>query len=252
VENRVLTDYNFETVPEQETIMNRSGMAFVMVVVLFVPCSISAESEGPSIPGRQTVRIGNVSTVPNGITTAPQLLRYVAPEYTDEARKRGIEGIVTVEVEFDINGAGSVLRVIQGLDYGLTENAIVALRNWTFAPADRNGSPVAVIARVDIQFRLTDQDLYTQANGEMEQRNYTGARLILQRLINTYPASDHLPEAKFAIADSFYREGTPAALRQARREFNDYLVFFPDMPSSEAVRTRLLEIQIKLANFPAH
>jgi TolA-binding protein len=86
----------------------------------------------------------------------------------------------------------------------------------------------------------------------MEQRNYTGARLILQRLINTYPASDYLPEAKFTIADSFYREGTPAALRQARREFNDYLVFFPDMPSSEAVRTRLLEIQIKLANFPAH
>jgi Gram-negative bacterial TonB protein C-terminal len=134
VENRVLTDYNFETVPEQETIMNRSGMAFVMVVVLFVPCSISAESEGPSIPGRQTVRIGNVSTVPNGITTAPQLLRYVAPEYTDEARRRGIDGVVTAEVEFDINGAFSVLRVIQGLDYGLTENAIAALRKWIFAP----------------------------------------------------------------------------------------------------------------------
>jgi len=146
-------------------------------------------------------------------------------------------------VEFDINGAGSVLRVIQGLDYGLTENAIVALRNWTFAPADRNGSPVAVIARVDIQFRLTHQDLYTRSIGEMEQRNYTSARLILQRLINSYPASDYLPEAKFAIADSFYREGTPAALGQARREYID-------MPSSEQVRTRLLEIQIKLA--PAH
>ena len=105
MENRVLTDYNFETVPEQETIMTRSGMALVMVVVLFVPCSISAGSEGPSIPGHQTVRIGNVSTVPNGITTAPQLLRYVAPEYTDEARRRGIDGVVTAEVEFDINGA---------------------------------------------------------------------------------------------------------------------------------------------------
>jgi TolA-binding protein len=151
-------------------------------------------------------------------------------------------------VEFDINGAFSVLRVIQGLDYGLTENAIVALRNWTFAPADRNGSPVAVIARVEIQFRLTDQDLYTQAKGELEQGNYTGARLILQRLINTYPASDYLPEAKFAIADSFYGEGTPAALRQAGREFNDYLVFFPDMPSSEVARRKLLEIQMKLAN----
>jgi TonB family protein len=251
VENRVLTDYNFETVPEQETIMNRSGMAFVMVVVLFVPCSISAESEGPSIPGRQTVRIGNVSTVPNGITTAPQLLRYVAPEYTDEARRRGIDGVVTAEVEFDINGAFSVLRVIQGLDYGLTENAIAALRKWIFAPAYRNGSPVSVIARVEIQFRLTDQDLYTQAKGELEHGDYAGARLILQRLINTYPASDYLPEAKFAIADSFYDEGTPAALRQARREFNDYLVFFPDVPSSEAARQRLLQIQIKLANYPA-
>ena len=112
-----------------------------------------------------TVRIGNVSTVPNGIITAPQLLRYVAPEYTDEARRRGIDGVVTAEVEFDINGAFSVLRVIQGLDYGLTENAIGALRKWIFAPAYRNGSPVSVIARVEIQFRLTDQDLYTQAKG---------------------------------------------------------------------------------------
>jgi TonB family protein len=215
-----------------------------------IPCSISAESEGPSIPGRQTVRIGNVSTVPNGITTAPQLLRYVAPE-SDEARRRGIDGVVTAEVEVDINGAFSVLRVIQGLDYGLTENAIGALRKWIFAPAYRNGSPVSVIARVEIQFRLTDQDFYTQAKGELEHGDYAGARLILQRLINTYPASDYLPEAKFAIADSFYDEGTPAALRQARREFNDYLVFFPDVPSSEAARQRLLQIQIKLANYPA-
>jgi TonB family protein len=231
--------------------MNRSGMAFVAVVVLFVTCSTSAESERSALPARQTVRIGDVYTVPNGIVTAPQLLSYVAPEYTDEARRRAIEGVVIAEVEFDINGGFSVLRVIQGLDYGLTENAIVALRNWTFAPAARNGSPVAVIARVEIQFRLTDQDLYTQAKSELEQGNYTGARLILQRLINTYPASDYLPEAKFAIADSFYGEGTPAALRQARREFNDYLFFFPGVPSSEAARRRLLEIQMKLANAPA-
>ena len=231
--------------------MNRSRMVFVALVVLFVTCSISPESEGRAVPGHQTVRIGDVPTVPNGIVMAPELLRYVAPEYTEEARRRGIQGVVTAEVEFDTSGAFSVLRVIQGLDYGLTENAMAALREWTFAPAEKNGSPVSVIARVEIQFRLTDQELYTQAKDELEQGNYTDARLLLQRLINTYPASDYLPEAKFAIADSFYLEGTPAALRQARSEFNDYLVFFPDVPPSEAARQRLLEIQMRLAEAPA-
>src|SRR5215471_12391686 len=113
----------------------RSRMAFVALVVLFGTCSISAESEGRAVPGHQTVRIGNVPTVPNGIVIAPELLRYVAPEYTDEARRHGIGGVVTAEVEFDTSGAFSVLRVIQRLDYGLTENAMAALRKWTFAPA---------------------------------------------------------------------------------------------------------------------
>jgi hypothetical protein len=67
--------------------MNRSGMAFVAVLVFFVTSITSAESVRPAIPGRQTVRIGDVPTVPNGIVTAPQLLHCVAPEYTDEARR---------------------------------------------------------------------------------------------------------------------------------------------------------------------
>jgi outer membrane protein assembly factor BamD len=56
---------------------------------------------------------------------------------------------------------------------------------------------------------------------------YTVSRLALQTLINTYPDSEFLPQAKYALAESFYKEGTSSALTQAESEFKDYITFFP-------------------------
>jgi protein TonB len=76
--------------------------------------------------------------------------------YTSEARAQRIEGIVTVEAAFDIDGNFTVLRVVNGLGYGLDESALASLRTWRFAPADRNASRVPVVARIEVPFRLVD------------------------------------------------------------------------------------------------
>jgi TonB family protein len=226
--------------------MNRLGVILVASLTGLIPYGRPAVPEVVTISFPQTVRIGDVPTVPNGIVTAPRVLQYVPPAYTDQARSHGIEGDVTVEVEFDVSGSFSVLRVLKSLDYGLTDAALAALGNWTFAPAERNGSPVTVIARIDIPFRM-DQDLYSQAENELEQSNFAGARFILQRLINSHPASGYLPQAKFSIADSFFIEGTAETLRHSQQEFKDFLLFFPAEPLSDAARARLKEVQQRLA-----
>jgi outer membrane protein assembly factor BamD len=46
-------------------------------------------------------------------------------------------------------------------------------------------------------------------------------------LINTYPDSEYLPQAKYKLAESFYREGTTSMLAQAEAEYKDYITFFP-------------------------
>jgi outer membrane protein assembly factor BamD len=72
-----------------------------------------------------------------------------------------------------------------------------------------------------------DKVLYDRAMHDLERSRFTIARLALQTLINTYPDSEFLPQAKYALAESFYREGSTATLNQAEAEFKDYITFFP-------------------------
>src|SRR5688572_14739082 len=82
----------------------------------------------------QSSRIGDVATVPNGVTP-PLVMQYGPPQYTESALQNRIEGTVTVEAEFDIYGNFKVLRLVRSLGFGLDESALIALQNWRFAPA---------------------------------------------------------------------------------------------------------------------
>src|SRR5438445_10556549 len=72
-----------------------------------------------------------------------------------------------------------------------------------------------------------DRVLFERAMHDLERNKFTVARLSLQTLINTYPDSEYLPQAKYALAESFYREQTTASQSQAEAEFKDYITFFP-------------------------
>src|SRR3974377_376053 len=72
-----------------------------------------------------------------------------------------------------------------------------------------------------------DRVLFERAMKDMEKSSFTVARLTLQTLISTYPDSEFLPQAKYAMAESFYRESTSTALTEAENGFKDYITFFP-------------------------
>src|SRR5262245_9876586 len=72
-----------------------------------------------------------------------------------------------------------------------------------------------------------DRVLFETALKDLKKGRYTVARLTLNTLISTYPDSELMPEAKYAMAESFYREGTTANLNQAEVEFKDFITFFP-------------------------
>ena len=73
-----------------------------------------------------------------------------------------------------------------------------------------------------------DRILYDKALKAMERHNYIVARLELQTLISTYPDSDIFPKAKYALAESFYREGGRENLDSAESAFKDYIIYFRD------------------------
>jgi protein TonB len=86
--------------------------------------------------------------------TPPRLVREVKPDYTEQARRRGLEGDVVLEIVVRSNGSVGDVKVLQGLGGGLDERAIEAVRQWRFSPARRQGTPVDVIVEVAVEFKL--------------------------------------------------------------------------------------------------
>jgi protein TonB len=86
--------------------------------------------------------------------TPPSLLREVKPDYTEEGRRRGIEGEVELEIVIRHDGSVGDVRLLHGLGSGLDERAIDAVRQWRFSPATRQGAPVDVFVQVSVEFRL--------------------------------------------------------------------------------------------------
>ena len=88
---------------------------------------------------------------------APRLLAKVEPEYTEEASEARIAGTVVLSCEVHPDGRAHNIKVLQGLEGGLTDKAIEAVEAWEFKPAMRNGKPVAVSAKIEVNFRLLDK-----------------------------------------------------------------------------------------------
>ena len=85
---------------------------------------------------------------------APRLLREVKPDYTEEARRKGVEGDVVLEIVVRRDGGVGDIRILQSLGSGLDQRAVAAVRQWRFEPARRFGTPVDVLVEVAVEFKL--------------------------------------------------------------------------------------------------
>lgn len=96
---------------------------------------------------------GGVYRVGGGVS-APVALYKVEPEYSEEARKAKYQGTVVLSIVIDEQGRPRDLKVIRPLGLGLDEKAIEAVSKWRFRPGYKDGKPVAVLATVEVNFRL--------------------------------------------------------------------------------------------------
>jgi TonB family protein len=82
----------------------------------------------------------------------PRVIKRVAPEYTDVARKGRVAGIVLLDVVVEKNGRVSDVQILKPLPFGLDQKAVEAVRKWRFAPAKYHGRTVAAYYKVAIAF----------------------------------------------------------------------------------------------------
>lgn len=114
----------------------------------------SGEGNGAGIGEGSTAGTGGGPYRPGSGIAPPRLLREIKPDYTEEGRRRSIEGDVVMEVVVRADGSVGAVRILQGLGAGLDARAVDAVRQWTFSPARRFGTPVDVLVEVSVEFRL--------------------------------------------------------------------------------------------------
>jgi TonB family protein len=103
-----------------------------------------------------------------GRDVAPSIVEYTTPPlYSDDARRREIEGVVVARAHIDANGEITAARITQGLGFGLDQNALVALRQWRFRPGTRNGVAASMDVEIDIGFTLRNDAVNAQIANDM-------------------------------------------------------------------------------------
>jgi TonB family protein len=78
------------------------------------------------------------------------------PEYTIEARKANVQGIVVVSVNVGIDGIARNVKVERRLGMGLDQKAVDIVYEWLFRPPLENGKPISKKLNVEVVFRLGD------------------------------------------------------------------------------------------------
>jgi TonB family protein len=107
-----------------------------------------------------------------------------------------IEGIVTIAARVGADGHVTAPRVVNGLGFGLDQNALVALRQWQFRPGTRDGRPIEMAAEIDIEFNLRNEALNELIANDMATRigpDVTAPRIV--RRVDV-PAAEHAGSAR--------------------------------------------------------
>jgi protein TonB len=110
-------------------------------------------------PGIGTGEDGNFGGGINGggaKLIMPTVVRSVKPEYTTEAMRARVQGVVIVRAIVQPDGTVRDVEVVRSLDpvFGLDQAAVRAAARWRFRPALMAGQPVPLAVTIELVFSL--------------------------------------------------------------------------------------------------
>jgi protein TonB len=89
-----------------------------------------------------------------GCTTAPKALYAPQANFTKEARKKKVQGLMTMWVTVTKDGVAENITLDKKLGYGLDEEAVKSVKTWKFQPATLDGKVVAARVMIEVNFKL--------------------------------------------------------------------------------------------------
>ena len=109
-----------------------------------------------SSTGSWTIRFAELNATGHGESdlSAPEAIKKVDPAYPQELMHDRVEGVVVLYAVIHSDGSVGEVRVLEGFDERLNENARKALAQWRFRPGTKEGTPVDVEAVVRVPFKV--------------------------------------------------------------------------------------------------
>jgi periplasmic protein TonB len=91
----------------------------------------------------------------NGVSS-PVLIRDFKPNYTGEAMRARIQGMVTLQAVVLPDGSVGTAHVVRSLDatFGLDQEALKTVKLWRFMPGTLAGRAVPVLVEIELTFTL--------------------------------------------------------------------------------------------------
>jgi TonB family protein len=123
---------------------------FVLSLVLLATISMGAR---PVIAGSGDTALAPLNRSQD-MTRRLKIKEKPEAEYTEEAKRNGIEGKVVLRIEFGADGKIGDIKPVHELPNGLTQKAIEAAKLIKFEPALKDGQPVMMWLNVVYKFKL--------------------------------------------------------------------------------------------------
>jgi protein TonB len=143
-----------QTSPDNSIAGSNSPLAFSALVA-----AASVQTGTPS----DTVVSGSTNTADKGdrqpaphTITPPKILRKLEPDYPEQARKKQIQGAVTLKVEILASGKATNISILSSSGSALLDQAAIsAVRQWSFVPAKDSvtGESFSCITHIPFLFR---------------------------------------------------------------------------------------------------
>jgi TonB family protein len=92
----------------------------------------------------------------------PRVIFRSEPEYSEEARRAGVNATINVSLVVGEDGVPRDIRIVRGAGFGLDEVAARTISSWRFEPGTKEGKPFPAPTHVDLHFSVLDKPHHGQ------------------------------------------------------------------------------------------
>lgn len=117
-------------------------------------CALASTNDTSSKDKKQTKSETDPVYEPGGDVTRPKLLHSVEPAFSTKSNEAFVEGTVTVSAVVNTHGTLTDVHVLKGLGSTQDQSALDALKEWRFEPGSKDGKPVNVRVKIQVEFHL--------------------------------------------------------------------------------------------------